>query len=308
MRRAARVLGRVTRRVVIALTAYVMTAGAVPAIAGGQQSQHGVGICRNDFNHCITDELKCTDTVDCLLTDLEAVLFIVALLMVAELVFAVAAPLMAGGALATTVAAETTAAEATVTAVAADATVTAVAADATVTAAAAEGTVATEAAAAEATTEATVPEIESWLGDINPNYGQPGYDVNCGHVFDAVNSGLEGNPVEAQSGVEGSWEDIEAKYGSQFNWNSSFQSIEQQISAAGDGARGGVGVYGDTGAGIPPHIFNVVNEDGVVTFIEGQVGPDGQVGGQVWRGAGGAAQLATEFANSPIGYMPIASL
>jgi len=136
------------RRLVIGLAAYMLIAAVAPATAQAQQSQQGSGVCRNPFSdglNCIAREFKCTDNIDCALTWAEAALLVVAVVMLAELVFAFAVTAEAGAALATGVA-ETTVAEATVTAAAADVTVTAAAADVTVTAAAAEGTVITAAA------------------------------------------------------------------------------------------------------------------------------------------------------------------
>jgi len=179
MKRAVRLLGRMVRRLVIGLAAYMLIAAVAPATAQAQQSQQGSGVCRNPFSdglNCIAREFKCTDNIDCALTWAEAALLVVAVVMLAELVFAFAVTAEAGAALATGVA-ETTVAEATVTAAAAEGTVITAAAEGTVITAAAEGTVVTaaaegtvvsaaaegtaveatavEATAAEATTEAT---------------------------------------------------------------------------------------------------------------------------------------------------------
>lgn len=43
-----------------------------------------------------------------------------------------------------------------------------------------------------------------------------------------------------------------------------------QMASAGNGARGIV--FGYNGAGQPGHVFNVVNQKGIIRFLDGQTG------------------------------------
>jgi hypothetical protein len=165
---------------------------------------------------------------------------------------------------------------------------------------AAEAAVAAQEAAGAAldTSLAADASPEVWAKAVNPNFdlmgGQGPYNTNCGWCFDAVNGRLEGVDAEAIGGVEGSFEDIGTKYGSQFDWSSSIQQIESDIGAAGPGARGAVGIEPGAGSGLDYHILNVANIGGRVVFIEGQ-------SGTLMSGA----QVAAAYAKAIIGYMPI---
>ena len=91
--RTIRSLERATRQVVLALAAFMLIGAASPAIAGAQQSPQGHGVCRNDFNNCLTDEFtSCTDFVDCFGAAFEAAMFVVALAALIALVAAFAFP------------------------------------------------------------------------------------------------------------------------------------------------------------------------------------------------------------------------
>ena len=61
---------------------------------------------------------------------------------------------------------------------------------------------------------------------------------------------------------------LETQYGARFIGVSSPENIAQKMIDAGAGSRGIV--YGSYGPGQPGHVFNVVNQNGVVRFLEGQ--------------------------------------
>ena len=84
---------------------------------------------------------------------------------------------------------------------------------------------------------------------------------------------------------------FEAEYGSSFQ-RSSMQAIADQLQAAGNGARGLVGVTN----GSTSHIFNAVNYGGEVFFIDGQTGA-------VWTNT---QYMSGYAANSVVEFLPTA--
>ncbi|WP_288821649.1 toxin glutamine deamidase domain-containing protein [uncultured Leclercia sp.] len=63
---------------------------------------------------------------------------------------------------------------------------------------------------------------------------------------------------------------LENHYGTKFKFVSGTASIAQQMIDARSGARGIV--YGSYGIGQPGHVFNVVNQNGTIRFLDGQTG------------------------------------
>lgn len=63
---------------------------------------------------------------------------------------------------------------------------------------------------------------------------------------------------------------LEKQFGGKFGSVSAPETISQQMAGAGDGARGIF--FGSYGPGQPGHVFNVVNQNGVVRYIDGQTG------------------------------------
>ena len=91
--------------------------------------------------------------------------------------------------------------------------------------------------------------------------------VNCAIATDAT---LAGHPASALASKPTSIKVLEAAYGRQFVHVSSQSAIEAQLSSAGPGARGIV--FGSRGPGQLGHVFNAVNQRGVVRFLDGQTG------------------------------------
>ena len=60
------------------------------------------------------------------------------------------------------------------------------------------------------------------------------------------------------------------QYGATFGTPTSSSSIAAELGNAGSGARGIV--FDSRGPGEVGHIFNVVNQDGVIRFLDGQTG------------------------------------
>lgn len=108
--------------------------------------------------------------------------------------------------------------------------------------------------------------------DINPS----GNTVNCGHTIDAVIHRLNGTNPSAVShniGLGGSFEQIAARHGTAFTWQSSIEGIFAMLKSGGHGTIAMIGIkYSGGGA----HIVTVGNIDGVVGICEGQDWAPGQ--------------------------------
>jgi len=100
---------------------------------------------------------------------------------------------------------------------------------------------------------------------INPGRGTN----NCRATAQAVEHTLRGSPTSALPGIPaGPISSLEKQFGAKFN-NTSLSGIVDDLTKAGDGARGIV--YGG-GRGPVGHVFNVVNDGGKVVFLDGQTG------------------------------------
>ncbi|MBK0031096.1 hypothetical protein IBT47_02265, partial [Erwinia sp. S43] len=111
------------------------------------------------------------------------------------------------------------------------------------------------------------------IKNVNPGYPEPGRTHNCVNCSVATDATLSGNPASAlpinhNNGVPLSV--LEKQYGTKFRYVSSSETITQQMKNAGPGSRGIV--FGSYGPGQPGHVFNVVNQNGTVRFLDGQTG------------------------------------
>ncbi|TYD34517.1 toxin glutamine deamidase domain-containing protein [Xanthomonas sontii] len=75
-------------------------------------------------------------------------------------------------------------------------------------------------------------------------------------------------PINSTDGV--SITVLEKQFGTKFVSVPSAESIYQKMIDIGAGARGIV--YGSYGPGQPGHVFNVVNQNGAIRFLDGQTG------------------------------------
>lgn len=117
------------------------------------------------------------------------------------------------------------------------------------------------------------------IRNVNPGYpNTPGRTQNCVNCSQATDSTLGGNPASAlpSSGPVGI-DVLESQYGSRFSNPMSSTAIQNQMLNAGNGARGIV--FGARGPGEVGHVFNVVNQNGVVRFLDGQVGRSANLNG-----------------------------
>ncbi|WP_238923236.1 hemagglutinin repeat-containing protein [Achromobacter ruhlandii] len=117
------------------------------------------------------------------------------------------------------------------------------------------------------------------IKNVNPGYPEAGRTHNCVNCSIATDATLAGNPASAlpishTKGVPLSV--LERKFGSKFGPIAAPEDIALQMEKSGNGARGIV--FGSYGPGQPGHVFNVVNQNGVVRFLDGQTGKPASLG------------------------------
>jgi RHS repeat-associated protein len=101
---------------------------------------------------------------------------------------------------------------------------------------------------------------------VNPTQGM----TNCVNCTIAADSTLGGRPASALPSRPKPLAVLERQYGGTFQSFGSPEAIAQQMAQAGSGARGIV--YGTRGPGQVGHVFNVVNQQGQIRFIDAQTG------------------------------------
>ncbi|WP_075508691.1 toxin glutamine deamidase domain-containing protein [Gilliamella sp. App2-1] len=122
-------------------------------------------------------------------------------------------------------------------------------------------------------TNTAVNDVAGTIRDVNPGYPIEGRTHNCVNCAIATDATLGGNPASAlpinsKNGVPISV--LEKQFGTKFQNASRPNNIIEQMSNAGSGARGIV--FGSYGPGQPGHVFNVVNQNGKIRFLDGQTG------------------------------------
>lgn len=99
--------------------------------------------------------------------------------------------------------------------------------------------------------------------NVNPLQGK----TNCVNCAVATDFMLRGHLSSALLSQPKPISEIEAVYGRKFSAPTTIDSIRQQMASAGHGAYGIV--FGGR-SGAPGHVFNVVNQGGVIRFLDGQ--------------------------------------
>lgn len=117
------------------------------------------------------------------------------------------------------------------------------------------------------------------IRNVNPGYPGKGYTHNCVNCALSTDMTLAGHPTSALpinsiTGVPLSV--LEKHYKANFKYMASVDDIIQKIISAGPGARGIV--YGSYGPGQPGHVFNVINQNSIVRFLDGQTGTKADLG------------------------------
>lgn len=107
---------------------------------------------------------------------------------------------------------------------------------------------------------------------INPGQSKTNC-VNCAVATDAM---LAGRPASALPGGPPSIAILEQIFGAKFSLAGDIGEVVQALLAAGSGSR--AIVYGRRSGGVG-HVFNAVNQHGVVRFLDGQTGKAATVDG-----------------------------
>ncbi len=94
--------------------------------------------------------------------------------------------------------------------------------------------------------------------------------TNCVSCAIATDATLAGRPASALGGGPAPISALEKTFGSTFGARTSVEGIAKTMTDAGSGARGIV--FGSRGQGEVGHVFNVVNQNGAVRFLDGQTG------------------------------------
>ena len=89
--------------------------------------------------------------------------------------------------------------------------------------------------------------------------------VNCSIATDAL---LKGNPASALNSSPTSLSVLEKEFGNNFTHGLSLDDVSNMVS---DPGQMGI-VFGNRGSGEVGHVFNVVNQDGAIRFLDGQTG------------------------------------
>lgn len=97
-----------------------------------------------------------------------------------------------------------------------------------------------------------------------------GGKMNCVNCSIATDATLAGRPASALGGGPFRIDVLEKTFGGRFGAPGPIGSVSEAMSAAGSGARGIV--FGSRGGGEPGHVFNAVNQNGVIRFLDGQTG------------------------------------
>ena len=112
----------------------------------------------------------------------------------------------------------------------------------------------------------TDPALAAIAGGINPSNSV----VNCGHLVDAAVARLNGSDPNAVSPAtgDGTFAEIDARHGTNTQWNQSFDKAFDAVQAGGPGTTALVGIKYNPGPN--SHIVTMVNNNGQVAIIEGQ--------------------------------------
>ncbi len=107
---------------------------------------------------------------------------------------------------------------------------------------------------------------------INPGGGA----MNCVNCVIATDALLNGHPASALLGGPFRIDVLEQIFGAKFSAAGVVGKVIEVMLTAGDGSRGIV--YGVREGGVG-HVFNVVNQKGVIRFLDGQIGRAAELSG-----------------------------
>jgi Papain fold toxin 1, glutamine deamidase len=96
-----------------------------------------------------------------------------------------------------------------------------------------------------------------------------GGKMNCVNCAIATDATLAGRPASALGGGPLRIDVLENAFGGKFGSPNNIDSVSKTLSAAGPGSRGIV--FGSRGSKVG-HVFNGINQNGVVRYLDGQTG------------------------------------
>jgi RHS repeat-associated protein len=108
-----------------------------------------------------------------------------------------------------------------------------------------------------------------------PNVNPEGYPTNCVNCAIATDATLAGRPASALSGGYESLNVLENEFRGNFQSVRGSVDISNILSQSGNGARGIVA--GNWMNGVGGHVFNVINDNGIIEFVDGQTGIGGSL-------------------------------
>ncbi len=118
------------------------------------------------------------------------------------------------------------------------------------------------------TRKAGVDPVAFTFLDINPGFPEPGRTENCANCAVALDRTFGGTPTVADPSPHPfTMVEIEEEMGGRFS-KADLPSIEVDLARAGEGARGIVAAVSRRSES--GHVFNVINQDGKVRFVDGQ--------------------------------------
>jgi RHS repeat-associated protein len=121
-----------------------------------------------------------------------------------------------------------------------------------------------------AASAARAGELAGSIRNVNPGFPTAGRTMNCVNCSIATDATLAGSPASALPGGVTPISVLEKAFGGTFQSVKSQGAIEKALLDAGNGARGIV--YGKVQGQSVGHVFNVVNQKGVIRFLDGQTG------------------------------------
>ena len=123
--------------------------------------------------------------------------------------------------------------------------------------------------AAEGSGAAADSTLAGSIRGVNPTGGT----MNCVNCSIATDATLAGNAASALPGSPTSISVLENTFGGTFQPVSGQMQIGSILSQAGNGSRGIV--FGESPSGDVGHVFNVMNKNGSIQFLDGQIGGSG---------------------------------
>jgi len=91
----------------------------------------------------------------------------------------------------------------------------------------------------------------------------------------ATDNYLKGRPTSSLNSKPTSLSVIESEYNGKFTHGLSIDNIKSKVSTTGES---GI-VFGNRGQGQVGHVFNVINQNGKINFIDGQTGKGASLSG-----------------------------